>query len=234
MLLGTALLGFTASGQAADLQQRPVYKPTPPPAFTWTGFYVGLQAGYSWGRDTTKEYFTPTMGYIGLKNTFKPDGFLGGAHAGANYQFGSIVFGLEGDVEFGGVKGGFVDPPVAPFNPGGRGNTEINLQGSIRGRLGYAFGPALFYATGGVAAANLKSTYYNWPGVGETFKRTATGYTIGGGLEYAFTPALSARVEYRFTQFDLLQNHSQIAFPGFSGTQEPYYHATRVGLSYRF
>ena len=205
-----------------------------PPAFTWTGLYVGGQVGYGWGHDTTKEFLTATMGYIGLKNTFKPDGFVGGLHVGANYQFRSIVFGLETDIEFGRIKGGFVDPPVAPFNPGGRGNTEIGLQGSIRGRIGYAFGQALIYGTGGIAAAELQSTYYNWPGTGEKFKRNAFGYTLGGGLEYAFTNNISARVEYRFTQFDLIQNHSQIAFPGFSGTQEPYYHSTRAGLSYRF
>lgn len=234
-ILGLAALCCASGAQAADLPTRPVYKPAAAaPIFTWTGFYVGAQAGYGWGRDTTKEYLTATMGYIGLKNTFKPDGFLGGLHAGANYQFGTFVVGLEGDIEFGRVKGGFVDPPAPPFNPGGRGNTEIDLQGSVRARLGYAFGPALLYATGGVAGARLTSTYYNWPGTGETFKRNVVGYTLGGGLEYAFTPSLSARVEYRYTQFELVQNHSMIAFPGFSGTQEPHYHATRAGLSYRF
>jgi outer membrane immunogenic protein len=234
-IIGVLLLGSVAGAQAADLQQRPVFKPAVPvPAFTWTGLYVGAHGGYAWGRDTTKEYISATMGYVGLQNTFKPDGFFGGLHAGANYQFRSAVFGIEGDVDLGSIKGGFVDPPVAPFNPGGRGNTEIGIQGSMRLRLGYAFGPALAYATGGIAAAELKSTYYNWPGTGETFKRNIYGYTVGGGLEYAFTSALSARVEYRFTQFDLTTNNSQLAFPGFSGTQEPYYHTTRAGLSYRF
>ncbi len=91
LTIGAILLGV-ASAQAADLQHRPVFKPTVPlPAFTWTGFYVGAHGGYSWGRDTTKEYITATMGYVGLQNTFKPDGFYGGLHAGANYQFRSVV-----------------------------------------------------------------------------------------------------------------------------------------------
>ncbi len=78
----------------------------------------------------------------------------------------------------------------------------------MRARLGYAFGPTLLYATGGLAAAELKSTYFNWPGTGEGFKRTIYGYTVGAGVEYAFTSALSARVEYRFTQFELINNNS--------------------------
>jgi outer membrane immunogenic protein len=230
-----ALALLTGGAMAADLGRPPVYKPAPPvPAFTWTGFYVGAHGGYGWGRDTTKEYFTATMAYVGLQNTFRPDGFFGGIHGGANLQFGSAVIGLEADADFGRIKGGFVDPPVAPFNPGGRGRTSVDLQGSFRARLGLAMGPALLYVTGGPSMARISTTYFNWPGVGESFKRTMVGYTVGGGLEYAFSSAWSARVEYRFTQYELHRNHSQIAFPGFTGTQEPHYHTTRVGVSYRF
>jgi outer membrane immunogenic protein len=225
----------TGSASAADLLQRPVYKSLPtPPAFTWTGLYVGGHVAYGVGRDTTKEFFTATMAYVGLQNTFKPNGVLGGLHAGVNLQTGRWVTGLEGDVDFGDVSGGFVDPPVAPFNPGGRGYTRLDLQGSLRARLGYSFGTTLLYVTGGGTAARIKSTYFNWPGVGETFSRTVLGYTVGAGVEHAFTNSISARVEYRFTQHELFKNNSQIAFPGFTGTQEPYYHTVRAGVSYRF
>ncbi|RYE33280.1 MAG: porin family protein [Hyphomicrobiales bacterium] len=235
-LLAATLLSASSGAMAADLLSTRKGPPPMmmPPVMTWTGFYVGGQVGYSSGVDTTKEFLTATMGYVGLKNRFDPDGFVGGAHVGANYQFGAFVAGIEGDIEFGKVKGGFTDPPVAPFNPGGRGQTEIDTQGSLRLRLGYAVGPALFYATGGLAVADIKSTYWNWPGTSESFSKTATGYTIGGGIEYAFTQSLSARVEYRFTQFERIQNDSQQAFPGFSGTQEPRYHTGRAGVSYRF
>lgn len=235
-LVATTLLCVSSGAMAADLLSTRKAAPPMlvPPAMTWTGFYVGGQVGYGWGVDTTKEFLTATMGYVGLKNRFEPDGVIAGAHVGANYQFGAIVAGLEGDIEFGQIQGGFSDPPVAPFNPGGRGKTEIDAQGSVRLRLGYAIGPALFYATGGVAIANIKSTYWDWPGTSETFTKSAIGYTVGGGVEYAFTQSLSARVEYRFTQFEHMQNDSQRAFPGFSGTQEPRYHTVRAGLSYRF
>lgn len=235
-LVATALLSAPSGAVAADLlsTRKGAAPMMMPPVMTWTGFYVGGQVGYGWGVDTTKEFLTATMGYVGLKNRFEPDGMIGGVHVGANYQFGAIVAGLEGDIEFGQIQGGFSDPPVAPFNPGGRGKTEIDTQGSVRLRLGYAIGPALFYATGGVAVANIKSTYWDWPGTSESFTKSATGYTVGGGVEYAFTQSLSARVEYRFTQFEHMQNDSQRAFPGFSGTQEPRYHMVRAGVSYRF
>lgn len=235
-LVATTLLSVSSGALAADLLSTRKGPPQmmPSPVMNWTGFYVGGQLGYSWGVDNTKEYMTSTMSYVGLQNRFKPDGLIGGAHVGANYQFGALVAGVEGDIEFGRIDGGFTDPPVAPFNPGGRGRTEIDTQGSVRLRLGYAIGPALLYATGGVAVANLKSTYWNWPGTSENFSKSITGYTIGSGLEYAFTQSLSARIEYRFTQFERIQNDSLVAFPGFSGTQEPRYQSIRAGASYRF
>ena len=239
-----AVIGFAtitlmisaAVAQAADLRGT---HPTPEPdamlpTFSWTGIYAGVHGAYLVGQDTTKEYITANMFFVGLENTFHPSGFVGGIHVGANYQFGSIVAGIEADIEAGHVKGGFVDPPVPPGNPGGRGQTEISLQGSIRARLGYAFGPVMAYATGGIAAADITATYWNWPGVSESFRQTAIGYTIGGGLEYAFTSNLSVRAEYRFTEYGLMTNNSLVAFPGFSGTQEPHYHSTRLGISYRF
>jgi outer membrane immunogenic protein len=226
---------MTGSASAADLPRGPVYKPVAmPPAFTWTGLYVGGHVAYGFGRDTTKEYFTADMSYVGLQNTFRPNGFMGGVHAGVNLQRGSWVMGFEGDVDMGNVEGGFVDPPVAPFNPGGRGYTRLDVQGSLRARLGYAFGQTMIYATAGGAAARIESTYFNWPGVGEKFDRTVLGYTVGAGVEHAFTSSLSARVEYRFTQYELFKNNSLVAFPGFTGTQEPNYHNVRAGVSYRF
>lgn len=222
---------------AADLPL-PGLPPAPPPpvfaGFDWSGIYVGVQGGYAWGRDNTKEYVTATWTFVGLANRFNPEGYVLGVHVGGNWQFGSFVVGVEGDIEHAGLKGGFVDPPVAPFNPGGRANTVIDVQGSLRARFGYAIGNALIYGTAGIAGADMEATYFNWGGVGETFKKTVWGYTVGAGLEYAFTNNLTARVEYRFTEFNLARNDSLVAFPGFSGTQRPIYNTGRVGVSYKF
>jgi outer membrane immunogenic protein len=226
----------TASAVAADLPTRkgqPSY-PAAEPAFSWTGFYAGAQGGYAWGNDYTKEYFTATWQYIGLTNYFKPNGAVYGLHAGANYQIGGLVLGAEIDGEGGRLRGGFVDPPAAPFNPGGYGRTNIDAQASFRARIGVAFDRVLVYATGGLAMAKFQSTYTNWGLVGESFDKTVSGWTVGGGAEYALTNNLTIRSEYRYTDFGLIQNHSQIAFPGFSGTQKPRYSTVRAGVSYKF
>jgi outer membrane immunogenic protein len=221
---------------AADLPYRKG-QPSPPmaePAFSWTGFYAGAQGGYAWGNDYTKEYFTATWQYIGLTNYFKPNGAVYGLHAGANYQIGSVVLGAEIDGEGARISGGFTDPPAAPFNPGGYGRTDISAQGSLRARFGFAFDRVLVYATGGLAMAKFQSTYANWGLVTESFDKTVSGYTVGGGVEYALTNNLTIRSEYRYTDYGLIQNHSQIAFPGFSGTQKPRYSTVRAGISYKF
>lgn len=234
--VASVLLASTGIGLAADLpssKMPPSLAPLPQ-TFSWAGFYVGVHGGYVWGKDTTREYLTVPWTFIGLQNSYEPKGGIFGLHAGGNVQFGNIVAGIEADVDFGRIKGGFVDPPAPPFNPGGRGNTVIDTQGSLRARIGYAFDNVLVYATGGLALANHKSTYFNWPGVGESFTRTIKGYTVGGGVEYALTQSISIRGEYRFTEFEKFNNDSQVAFPGFTGTQEPRYHTVRAGLTYRF
>lgn len=208
--------------------------PMAEPAFSWTGFYGGVQGGYAWGNDNTKEYLTSTWQFIGLQNFFKPNGIAYGVHAGANYQTGNLVVGVEADAEGARLRGGFVDPPAAPFNPGGYGRTKIDFQGSMRVRFGYAFDRVLVYATGGLAMANFQSTYSNWALLSEAFDKTVSGWTVGGGVEYALTNNLTIRSEYRYTDFGLIQNHSQIAFPGFSGTQKPRYSTVRAGISYKF
>lgn len=232
-----AVLGLAGTATAADLGQRAPIPGAPAivaPAFTWTGLYAGGQVGYTWGKDVTKEFLTFPYMYIGLQNSFNPTGFVGGLHVGANVQYGSLVAGAEIDADLGRVKGGFVDPPAAPFNPGGRGATELGAHGSIRARLGFAFGHTMIYGAGGFAMGKLQATYYNWPGTGETFKRNLYGYTIGAGVEHALTNNITVRAEYRLTGYELIKNNSQVAFPGFTGTQEPRYHTTRIGVSYKF
>ena len=226
-----AMAGVAA---AADL---PVIKGSivaPISEFSWTGPYVGGHLGYGWSNDVTKEYFTANRQFIGLQNYFKPRGFFGGVHAGYNWQFGSFVAGLETDAEITDIHGGFVDPPVAPFNPGGRVSSKMPFQGSLRARLGYAMGRTMVYMTGGVAMGQFEHVYTNWPGVSETFRKTIFGGTVGGGVEHAFTNFLTLRAEYRFTAYPDYWNHSFVAFPGASGTQHPRNHTLRLGASYKF
>ncbi len=231
-----AALSLASPVLGADLNGMQVYRAAPPvfTAFSWTGFYAGAQMGYATGYDVTKEYDTPTRAFVGLQNYFRPGGFLAGIHAGYNFQFGRLVAGVEADAEITDIHGGFTDPPVAPFNPGGYGATRINFQGSIRARLGYAFDRTLLYVTGGPSFAQIESKYTNWALTSEKFTRTVTGATFGGGVEHAVTNYLTLRGEYRFTAYPRFWNDSLIAFPGFSGTQHPRNHSFRVGVSYKF
>lgn len=230
------LAASTSIGGAADLGQRkPVLQPVPVDGgYSWAGFYFGAQAGYSWGRDKTKEYLTSPFTFIGLQNSYNTDGYTGGLYGGGNAQYGNTVVGVEADVDFGKIKGRFVDPPAPPFNPGGAGRTEVKVQGSIRGRVGYSYGSTLVYATAGLAVADHTSQYWNWAGTSETFSRVVTGYTVGAGVEYALSPNFTVRGEYRFTEYERFKNNSVVVFPGFTGTQRPYLHTTHIGVAYKF
>ena len=130
---------------AADLpsqSEAPYY--APPPVFTWTGAYVGANAAFGFGR------------FTGGGNSYfgGADGGLYGITAGYNYQSGPLVAGIEGDLDFGGVSG--TGYPGAGIS--GTGN--LNGEGSLRARFGYAFNHTLVYITGGYTGANLNGSVY--------------------------------------------------------------------------
>ncbi len=228
LLATVALAGLSFQATAADL---PVRAPAPAPApifmpMNWTGFYLGAQIGYSWGDDSTAEFFAgvPT----GFNRNFSSNGITGGLHAGYNYQTGAFVLGVEGDIEATAIDGGY-------RILGDGTDTKTGWQGSLRLRLGYAFGNSLLYATGGLAFADLEHIYINGLGpVSESFSKTRTGWTLGAGYAYAFTRNWSARIEYRYTDYGNFQSTSAFAFPGFTYRQEPTSSSVRIGVSYLF
>ncbi len=223
------------------------------PIFTWTGFYVGVQAGYAWGGNG-RDFGTVTAVDLdgdGITDVTAVDsgafgdgdgndGFAGGAHAGYSFQFGSIVVGAEADIEATGIDGGrshaFVDAFGNQYTF--RGGHDIDWQGSVRGRIGFAFDRALIYATGGVAFADFKNDSTAFAGPFGTFfagndNGVEWGWTVGAGVEYAFTNFLTARVEYRYANFDLGGNRfSDAAFTG--GDDGLDFHTVRAGVSYKF
>jgi outer membrane immunogenic protein len=190
---------------------------------TWDGFYLGGQIGGGWATDKISEstaFVPPLTGSASLGET----GTIGGAHAGYNWQFGSMVTGLEGDFEgtsqrkssncliadagAGNAAPGTCFPSALDFSF----RTALPWQGSARVRLGYAFDNVLVYGTGGVAIADIATRYtQSFPGAAigngsQSFDQTAVGFTVGGGLEYAITPNWSARAEYRFSDFGKFSN----------------------------
>ncbi len=237
--MAAAAIALPIVAQAADLPVKaPIYKAPPPaPVFSWSGCYVGAQVGYAWQRDRLHE----TDALTGLPSGFDPagpakaDGFKGGGHIGCNWQWsGPLVFGLEGDAEFADLKG-HADYPATGTPPDSY-ETRTRFQGSIRGRVGVAFDRALFYGTGGVAFADIKHTYLDNPPpvVSESFSGTRTGWTAGGGIEYAFAANWTARVEYRYADFGHVTNVPALTFVGFVERHTITENTVRAGLSYKF
>ena len=230
---GAAALMIAGANVASAADLAPAYKAASPiyaPYFSWTGMYIGGQVGFGWGNDHLLEYFTATNVFTNFEKRYDTKGLLGGVYGGFNYQMGNTVLGLEADLESVRVNGGWIDPPVF-----GAGHSTINWQASVRGRLGYAINKVLIYGTGGVSFGDVSHTYTNlFTGIVETTSTVRTGWTAGGGLEYAFTPNILVRGEYRYTDYGISRYDSITSFPGLTGTQEPRLHAVRVGAAYKF
>jgi outer membrane immunogenic protein len=230
LLSAAGAAAIAGSIQAADLPMREAPPPyQPPPLFSWTGFYLGAQIGYAWGTDS----FTATAPIFGsfANDSSTPNGVVGGAHVGYNYQIGQIVAGIEGDVDGTGYSGtrnaGFATV-----------STTIPVQGSLRARLGVALDRALLYVTGGAAFAAIDTEYGTFVGL-DTFNRTRTGWTIGGGIEYALLTNWSLRAEYRYADYGSLRDFPIASLaPLFGlGTFVQHHetqHAIRAGVTYRF
>jgi len=187
----------------------------------WTGFYAGLQGGYATG-DAAAPFAAVSGGpYTLSQSPAAQSGLFGGLHIGAQQQIDKLVFGVEADAELSGVAG----------DDGGSGGDlnalNNNWQGSVRGRLGYALDPVMIYGTAGLAVMNATATAPS-----ATANVNFAGFTLGGGVEAAVTDTISARVEYRYTDF----GSSEAAFPanGYFENYNPKQHAVRVGVSYHF
>ena len=210
-----ALAGMSLPSSAADLGARPITKApvaAPPVVYNWTGCYIGANAGGKWGRFTGDETVAvvPVAGTLVFANTGNNNGdFMGGGQIGCQWQTGAWVFGIEGDGDATSIRRSFVAPATVffPFLPGDTFDVKNDWQASVRGRLGYAWDRWMIYATGGVAFANIDATIgfvpapFAFPTLFLNNSRTLTGFTVGGGVEYAILDNLSLGIEYRFSDF---------------------------------
>jgi len=194
LLSATAIL-TSLSARAADLPTK--VQPVPyVPAFSWTGFYVGGELG--WIR-TDPEYTAAAVLFgtpFGISATTGKSGLSYGALAGYNYQVGNVVLGVEGDfqgwtvgtIRYTAVTGDFL-------------TAHSKWGGSVRGRLGYAADHALFFVSGGAAFASNK-TSIPFTGISVGGDDTRVGWTVGAGIDYAFTNNWFTGFEYRYSQFE--------------------------------
>src|SRR6187549_1578886 len=174
-------LGATVPALAADMAARPYTKAAPAvyaPIYNWTGFYIGGHVGGAFGGSN---------GFLGTTNNDSDGRFLGGLQAGADYQFApNWVLGIEGQYSWLGSNNNSV-----AFTGAGAGYTYTHNQrglGSVTGRLGYTWGPALLYVKGGYAYSDYRDSL-TLGGAATPFALNSShhdGYTVGAGLEYMF------------------------------------------------
>ncbi|WP_210496992.1 outer membrane protein [Microvirga antarctica] len=227
LLTGTAALALAASaGHAADMPSR--YAPAPVydamPAFTWTGFYAGVNAGYGWSTGTSR-YYDPAFGYVGGNSN---GGFVGGGQAGYNWQTGMFVLGAETDIQYASVgnKG-------SAYGSRYYAGDSDGYYGTLRARLGFAFDRALIFGTGGFAYGDVGGNNAADPFLGyHKGNSTNGGWTLGGGVEYAVTNTITAKVEGSYINLDTRGNYASAAYQG--ARRDTEFGVVKAGLNYKF
>jgi len=233
LLLGSVALVALGLGTpavfAADMRVAPA--PVAPPAYTWSGCYIGGGGGYSSGRAT--QYTAPgtvvsgpfgTAAAVGvvpppagvnITDQFNLSGFVGTAQLGCNVQWGAWVVGVEGDGSTTNKEGQAFETFLVPFLGAGRGGwiaqTQERWLVTARGKLGLTnfwwFGPnTMVYVTGGGAWAKIDTSEF-LPGAlatttGHQESNTRAGWTVGGGIEYAVGYGWSLKSEFLYVKFD--------------------------------
>ncbi|MFO1110569.1 MAG: outer membrane protein [Bradyrhizobium sp.] len=198
-LAAAATMLFAGAASAADMAARPYAKAPMPVAmvYNWTGFYIGADVGYGWGRSTGT--LTNAAGAFPVPYSLNPSGVIGGGFIGGNYQINNVVLGVEADWQAADLdqSGNFLFGGVPTYRIG----TKIKDYGSVRGRLGLAFNQWMVFGTAGAAWGSWDTSYglIGFPPALTDSVRSGVGWTAGAGVEYAFTPNWIGRVEYRYT-----------------------------------
>jgi outer membrane immunogenic protein len=262
----SAILG-TGAAAAADLPAR-TYTKAPAmvdPAVNWSGFYIGGDiGGVSQSGESTSNFFQtdPALANNFQNRSVSASSFTGGAHAGYNWQVApSYVLGVEGDWMWMNTASGFcrqTDVLSAACTDNDRGfltiNTKTDWLSTIRGRVGWTAGNFMLYGTGGVAFADLKTSFTancavlgcaSSPTVNTTSAGSSTdktGWVVGAGVEWMFAHSWILRAEYLHA--DLGNVTSTFSLPaadcytggpcGATLSKDVRYDIGRVGVSYKF
>jgi outer membrane immunogenic protein len=256
-VLAMAMLGvLPGRSGAADM---PIKAPSVPPPLSWTGFYIGANGGYGWAHQNVNIAGTaPFDAFVGPALdpviAANPNGFLGGLQAGYNYQFNSVLLGVESDLDWSDIQKKQTDirapAPFAGATFTTSGEQKLDMFGTVRGRLGWTLDNWLVYATAGLAYGHASLSTLTGSTTGGVFcsplgffdctsgssSKMLTGSVWGGGVEWNFTSKWSARVEY------LYYNLGSISFTANNLSPFDPYHSSvefrgniaRVGLNYSF
>ena len=260
-LLATGALAADLSAKAPVYTKAPVYVD---PGFDWTGFYVGGNLGYSWGRSSDTSTVTNTAGTVLFTSSDKTDlnGIVGGGQFGYNWQMQNWLFGLEADIQGTGEKGtrAFICPTgtctpttfggvIALFPIPGPAvpvalNQKIDWFGTVRGRIGVLATPkVLLYATGGLAYGEVDSSAVIGAAATPfgTVSSTNVGWTLGAGIEGAIGGNWTAKLEYLYVDLGRVNGSFLTTIGGFGGGVLSSNYSSRitdnilrVGINYKF
>lgn len=185
MIVAMALIGTPAAAADAAMITK---APARAQAISWSGCYLGANAGAGWGNSGwTYPFISADLGSHSLR------GQQVGGQIGCDLQAGPLVFGLEGQLDWANLTGEHLYVPQ-----GDTYRTRLDWLGTATGRVGIAVDRALVYVKGGFAAAGAR---YDVLGTTITGSASRRGWTVGGGLEYALTANWSARIEYAHSDF---------------------------------
>jgi outer membrane immunogenic protein len=227
---------------AADLPRR-VAVPAAAPAYVaavynWTGFYIGGHLG--WARvDLSESVVAAPPGFGTGTISGRDDGFLYGGQIGFNYQINQFVIGVEGTLSGADIgNSGTMVTTAGGTTFTVAGTTNVDWIATLAARFGVAFGNTLVYGKAGVAWMDWSSTATGTSTTGGVVTtvgtvsggRTETGYVLGLGVEYGFTPNWSAKLEYNFLDFGTERRTAG----GFTVDTDLTTHLVKAGINYRF
>jgi outer membrane immunogenic protein len=247
-----AMLPIVDSAGAAELPVKAL--PPPTPAWSWTGFYVGGNVGYSIARDPGGfESLVLAAGNTPSPErfNFSPAGTVGGGQLGWNWQpLPNWVFGVEADLQTTSQSDAFtcvqqcLNVPRVPELNGTTVNQHLRWFDTVRGRVGWSNGPTLWYLTGGLAVGQLRtsiSTVQEFSFIQNlvTFEDTKTGWAFGGGLEFQLYGNWTARAEYLYMDLGSIGHTFLYTAPGFAPSNNIYNsavrdHIVRAAMNYKF
>ncbi len=226
LLATSAAVLISGSAMAADAI---VYNEPAPVAavntFSWEGAYIGLNAGYGFGKTKT----VLDNGADG--GTVKPRGFVGGAQAGYNWQFDQVVAGIEVDFQGSGMKKTFNIYNAAGAYLADK-TAKVEWFGTVRARLGVdVVERTMLYGTAGFAYGKVNETDTNFKNESIRASKTRAGWTVGAGIEHAFTDNVTLKTEYLYTD---LGNTKFETNPFHADKIKTNFHTVRVGVNYKF
>jgi outer membrane immunogenic protein len=235
----------SSSAMGADLPVKtPLKAPPVESGYSWAGFYLGVNAGYSVGRDLGQRtnFTNPAPGLLNNFSSWheSPAGALGGIQAGYNWQINRLVFGIEADLQAADQK----DRACLICSPTGDGSFLVDQRlpwfGTVRGRVGLAAGPVFSYFTGGLAfgrvETDLSLPIAGFPTTSVSQHENKTGWTFGSGVEAALGGNWTGKIEYLYVS---LGSTTTPFFNSGTGNSRTAYtgdirdHIFRAGVNYR-